>query len=258
MDWEKQLEPSFSADTAALQSRRPLVLCLTNYVAIAFNANALLAVGASPMMSFSPEEIPELTAQCDALYVNIGCLDTQQAESMRLAVAEARKNGKPWVLDPVGVGASRLRMRLCRELMERSAPAVIRGNASEILSLSGQPAKAHGIDAAESSAHALDAAKKLAAASRSVVVVSGATDYIVDAEREVSVSRGHERMEKVTAMGCTASALVAAFTAVDADNLQAAANAMWLMGTAGERAAAVTEGTGSFAVAFLDELSTLI
>ena len=258
MDWEKLHVPSFSADLAALRARRPLVLCLTNYVAIAFNANALLAVGASPMMSFSPEEIPELAAQCDALYVNIGCLDTQQAENMRLAVAEARKNGKPWVLDPVGVGASRLRMRLCRELLALSAPAVIRGNASEILSLSGQPAKARGTDAAESSAHALDAAKKLASASRSVVVVSGATDYIVDTKREVSESRGHERMEKVTAMGCTASALVAAFAAVDADYLQAAANAMWLMGTAGERAAAVTEGTGSFAVAFLDELSTLI
>lgn len=258
MDWEALREPSFSADLAALRARRPLVLCLTNYVAVSFNANALLAIGASPMMSFCPEEITELAARCDALYVNIGCLDMQQAETMRRAVAAAGECGKPWVLDPVGVGASRLRVRLCRELLALSAPAVIRGNASEILSLSGQPAKAHGIDAAESSVYALDAAKKLAAASRSVVVVSGATDYIVDAEREVSVSRGHERMEKVTAMGCTASALVTAFTAVDADCVQAAANAMWLMGTAGERAAAGTEGTGSFAVAFLDRLSTLL
>lgn len=257
MDWEKHFEPSFHEDMSALRARRPLVLCLTNYVGISFNANALLAVGASPMMSFCPEEIAELTALSAALYVNIGCLDMQQAESMRRAVEEAGKLGKPWVLDPVGVGASRLRTQLCRELMQISTPAVIRGNASEIICLSGQQARTHGIDSAESSQNALVAANQLAAETKAVVVVSGATDYIVDGKQEISNSRGDAMMERVTAMGCTASALVAAFTAVNSNYLQAAANAMVLMGMAGERAVASARGTGSFAVAFVDELSTL-
>lgn len=257
MEWNESHELFFREDISALRSRRPLVLCLTNYVAISFNANALLAVGASPVMSFSPEEITELTAKCDALYVNIGCLDMQQVETMRKAVIAAGEYGKPWVLDPVGAGISRLRLQTCRELAALSRPAVIRGNASEILCLSGHQAQVHGIDTAESSMAALDAAKELAAEVQAAVVVSGVTDYIVDVKREVSVSRGHAIMEKVTAMGCTASALVAAFTAVDADYVQAAANAMWLMGTAGECAVVGTAGTGSFAVAFLDKLSTL-
>ena len=129
--------------------------------------------------------------------------------------------------------------------------------ASEIICLSGQAARSHGIDTAESSTDALSAARKLAVETGSVVVVSGATDYIVDAEREISITRGHVMMERVTAMGCTASAMVSAFTAVDSDYLRAAANAMWLMSIAGESAAVEATGTGSFSVAFMDSLSTL-
>ncbi len=255
MDWEKSKETGFGIDVSAIRGKKPLILCMTNYVAMGTNANALLAIGASPMMSFCPEEVEELVSQSAALYINIGCLDLQQISAMRKAVSTAAAARKPWVLDPVGVGASHLRMQTCRELIALEKPSVIRGNASEIRCLSGESNRICGVDTIDDSCSAVPAARKLAETACSVVVVSGATDYIVDAEREVSVSRGHAMMEKVTAMGCTASALVAAFAAVDDDAFRASANAMLLMGLCGEAAAVRSCGTGSFLPAFLDALS---
>ena len=249
----------FVSDCAAVRAQSPLVHCITNYVAMEFNANALLAVGASPLMSFCPEEMKEIAAIASALVVNIGCLDRQEIEAMKLAADAMSRLGKPWVLDPVGAGASRIRTETCLRLIRDYCPAIIRGNASEILVLAGSTIVSRGVDSSASSGDAVEAARALARETGAVVSVSGAVDYITDGERVGTVHNGSPLMSRITAMGCTASALTGAFAAVQPDAFQAAWSAMALMGLAGDLAASRLTpdlGTGTMSVAFLDALST--
>jgi hydroxyethylthiazole kinase len=114
----------------------PLVQCITNFVSMDIMANTLLAAGASPAMVHAVEEISEFTALANALCINIGTLSPEWIFSMKAAALRANELGKPWVLDPVGVGASRFRTERCLELITLR-PAVIRGNASEIMAVVG-------------------------------------------------------------------------------------------------------------------------
>lgn len=247
---------SFIRDCASVREKSPLVHCITNYVAMEINANALLAIGASPLMSFCPEEMEEIVGIASALVVNIGCLDMQEIDGMRIAAAAARRLGKPWVLDPVGAGASRIRTQTALSLIRDSKPTVIRGNASEIMCLAGEQIHSRGVDSSALSSDAVEGAKALALSSGAIVSVSGPIDYITDGVNVAKIENGHPMMARVTAMGCTASVVTGAFIAAGEDRLLAARNAMALMGVAGERAAARSAGTGSLAMNFIDELST--
>lgn len=248
---------SLQNDCALIRARSPLVHNISNYVAMNFAANALLAIGASPLMSFYPLEMEDLVKACDALVINIGCLDAQQIEAMRLAAATASRLGRPWVLDPVGAGVSGARAELCRELTGLG-PSVIRGNASEISFLAGADEHgSRGVDSTVESRDAVEAARILARSSGAVVSMSGATDYITDGTRLETVTDGDPIMPRVTAMGCTASSITGAFLAVDPDSFDAALNAMRLMGKAGKKAAGMAAGTGSFAVRFIDCLGEI-
>ena len=246
---------SFVRDCDAIRAQSPLVHCITNYVAMEVNANALLAIGASPLMSFCAEEMEEIAAISSAVVINIGCLDRFEIEAMKIVAAAAHRLGKPWVLDPVGAGASRIRTQTSLDLIRECHPAVIRGNASEIMAVAGAQIVSRGVDSANSTADARECAILLAKNSGAVVSVSGATDFITDGTRAVTVRNGHPVMSRITAMGCTATAVTGAFAAVDPDAFKAAANAMAMMGLAGEAAAAKASGTGSVGVAFMDELS---
>jgi hydroxyethylthiazole kinase len=136
-------------------------------------------------------------------------------------------------------------------------PTIIRGNASEIMALVDASVKSKGVDSSASSDDALESAKKLAAATSSVVVISGETDYITDGQSVHTVSGGNPIMTSVTGMGCTSTALVGAFAAVIDDPMLAATAAMAVMSLAGERAAERSLGNGSMQVNFLDELYNL-
>ena len=247
---------SFIRDCASVREKSPLVHCITNYVAMSINATALLAIGASPLMSFCPEEMEEIVAISSALVVNIGCLDRQEIEAMKIAARTADYLGKPWVLDPVGAGASRIRTQTALDLIRESHPTVIRGNASEIMCLAGEEITSRGVDSSALSSDAVEGAKALALSSGAIVSVSGPVDYITDGTIVATVENGHPLMARITAMGCTASVVTGAFVAAGEDALLAARNAMALMGVAGERAAARAAGTGSMEMHFIDELST--
>lgn len=249
------MRQKFVSDCRAIRTENPLIHCITNYVAMSLNANALLAVGASPLMSFRREEMREVVAKSSALYVNLGCPDEALVDAAVEAVDAAAEYGRPWVLDPVGAGVSRLRTDTALRLIRRNSPAIIRGNASEIMALAGIGGKVRGVDSLESSEAALESARQLATEYRCVVVVSGETDYITNGGRVLTVKNGNPLMSRISGTGCTVSALCAAFAAVDRDSLCAAWNAMALMGVAGERAAARSAGLGSMQVALIDELS---
>jgi len=82
-------------------------------------------------------------------------------------------------------------------------------------------------------------------------------DLIADDMRLTRIENGHPMMARVTAMGCAGAALVAAFTALHDDALEAAAAALLASGVAGEIAACEAKGPGTFQPAFLDALFDL-
>jgi hydroxyethylthiazole kinase len=250
------------SDLAAVRERSPLVHCITNLVVVNFNANVLLAAGASPVMAHAHEEVRDMAGIAQALVLNIGTLDPYWVESMTLALAAATARGIPCVLDPVGAGATPYRNATLEGLLAVAAPTVIRGNGSEIMSTAGAAVKTRGVDSSAAAGDALGAARALAARTEGVVCVSGETDHILDAGRRwARLSNGHPWMTRITGVGCSATALVGAFCAVQPDAWRATTAAMAFLGVAGEVAAEKTLarglGVGSMAVQLLDELQLL-
>ncbi len=224
-------------------------------------ANALLAAGASPIMAHAEEELPEMLGMASALVLNIGTLDTRWIASMRRAGTLAREKNIPTVLDPVGAGASRLRTETALMLLDVARPAVLRGNASEIMALAGSQAAGRGVDSLCGSEAALAAARILAATYGCVVSVSGEQDLITDGTVLLHIVGGSPLMTRVTGMGCTSTAITAACLAgarrAGLSALIGAAAGMSMMAEAGDRSAARCAGPGSFLIHFLDALSDL-
>jgi hydroxyethylthiazole kinase len=247
------------ADFRQVRETTPLVLSLTNSVVREFTANALLALGASPIMSDALEEITELVGLANALNLNIGTPTPRSAEAMALAAHAAKARQIPIVLDPVAVGATELRRKLADRLLQIVPSAVIRGNQAEIAALAGLPAVARGVDAAESSEEASVAVRQLAKRFGTVAVASGPIDYLSDGKTVIAVDNGHPLMARITGSGCVATALIAAFLTVRSNTLAAAVSAMTVMAIVGELAAehSRSEGPGSFRIRFLDTFDRL-
>lgn len=253
---------SLWADLQAVRERAPLVHSITNFVVMNFNANVLLAVGASPVMAHAHEEVRDMVGIAQALVLNIGTLEPVWIRAMQLALQAARTRGIPVVLDPVGAGATPYRNAALAELLQTGAPTVVRGNGSEIMSVAGLAASTRGVDSAASSNEAVDAARALANDLRGVVCVSGADDHVLDAAgRHATLSNGHPWMTRVTGVGCSASALVGAFAAVQPDPWRATVAAMACLGVVGELAAERTQaagaGVGRLQIELLDGLQLL-
>lgn len=241
-------------DLHLVRERSPLVHNITNYVVMNNTANALLAVGASPVMAHSTDEVAEMAGIASSLVINIGTLDAEWVKGMLIAGKSALEKRIPIILDPVGAGATSYRSKVCTQIVEECKPSVIRGNASEIIALFNANAKTKGVDSTNSSEAALNPAKALAKETGAIVVISGETDYITDGNIVETVKNGNPMMARVTGMGCTASAMVGAFTAVNPDFLEAATHAMSIMGITGEIAARSSKGNGSLQLNFLDTL----
>lgn len=239
-------------DVALIRQQSPLVHNITNYVVMNITANALLAVGASPVMAHAIEEVEEMAELARALVLNIGTLSSPWIEAMFLAGRTAKRRGIPVVFDPVGAGATAMRTRTALRLLDELAPSIVRGNASEIRALAGTDESTKGVDSTHGAEEALDAAQVLSARYGCVVSVSGARDLVVENRRMVGIDNGHPMMAKVTGSGCVATALIGAFAAVNSVAFEAAAHGMMLSGIAGELAAKSVEGPGSYQARFLD------
>ncbi len=243
-----------------LRQQKPLVVNITNYVVMNNSANALLAVGASPIMAHSRQEMAEMMSFAGALVINIGTLDSVWIERMAFAIEQANANQKMVVLDPVGCGASTLRTATSRRFSQLAERLIIRANASEIIALAGETAQSKGVDALDSSTAALDAAHALLETYGCNVVISGERDYVLSKDQEsggvsvAALNNGHAMMPLITGMGCSLSALTGAFAAVgETTGLAAAA----VLGVAGEMAAEQAAGPGSLQMQLLDALYQL-
>lgn len=248
---------SLISDLKKVRSQSPLVHNITNYVVMNNTANALLAVGASPVMAHAVDEVEDMVKIASALVINIGTLSKIWVEAMLMAGKTAKEKSTPKVLDPVGAGATPYRTQTCFEIIKQSSPEVIRGNASEIMALVNESSTTKGVDSTASSESAVESAKILAKDTGAVVVISGPTDFITDGQNLIKVNNGTPLLGKVTGMGCSASALVGAFIAVNKNFLQASAHAMAVMGIAGEIAAKKCSGPGTMQIQFLDALYNL-
>jgi hydroxyethylthiazole kinase len=244
-------------DLWTIRQNSPLVHNITNYVVMNTTANALLAIGASPVMAHAAEEVEDMVNIASSLVINIGTLSGPWIQAMTLAAKKARDRGIPIVLDPVGVGATPFRTDTAQNLIRTAAPAIIRGNGSEIMALSQAGVTTKGVDSTSGSEQALESAKNLNLVFGSTICVSGETDYILSKEEVIKVANGHYMMPKVTGLGCTASAICGAFAAVNPDFQQAASHAMAVMGISGEMAAKEAKGPGSFQMHFIDALYLL-
>jgi hydroxyethylthiazole kinase len=239
-----------------VRRRAPLVHGITNYVTMDITANALLALGASPAMAHAEEEVADFAGIADALVVNIGTLSPGWVRAMVIAAGTMVERRKPWVLDPVGAGATAYRTEVAADLARRG-PSVVRGNASEIMALAGGPQATRGVDSVHASEGALEVARWLAGDLGCVVAVTGAVDYVTDGDRTASIHNGHPMMARVTALGCTATSLIAAFLAVEKDPVQATVHALAVLGLCGELAARASEGPGTLRWRILDSLYSL-
>ncbi len=240
----------------AVREQAPLVHNITNFVVMEVTANALLAVGASPVMAHAAEEMEEITGLAAALVLNIGTLSREWTGSMRKALKTATECGIPVVIDPVGAGASRLRTVTALELLANSRQALLRGNGSEILALAGYSGGTRGVDSTASPVSAAGAAVELAARYGCTVCVSGETDLITDGSSLCRIEGGNALMPRITGMGCTASALAGAFAgaAGNGAGMLPLAAAMSVMAAAGTEAALRAGGPGTFLPLFLDAL----
>ncbi len=251
------LADSAYQDLKKLRNTKPLILNMTNYVVANTNANALLALGASPAMTHNPTDVEELMAFAQSFVLNIGTPTEEFLEAMHIAGKTAKRLQTPIVLDPVAAGATSVRSKAALSFIQNYSPRVIRGNASEILALAGAGGAPHGVDSSQSSNSALEGATELAKLYHCTVCISGETDYITDGQKKLAVLGGSSLMPLVTGLGCTATALIGAFLAVNPDAMQATAHAMAIMAVCGEIAAESAKGPGTLQLYFYDALYAL-
>lgn len=238
----------------AVRDRKPLIHNITNYVVMNFSANALLSVGASPVMAHAISEVEEMTGLAGTLVLNIGTLSPPWIEAMLKAGSVAKRRGIPIVLDPVGAGATRLRTDTARQIVSDVVPTVIRGNASEVLALVSETAATKGVDSAHGVADAEAVAIRLAREHDMVVAITGPEDLVTDGKRLARVQNGHPLMGRVTGTGCVASAVVGAFCAVGSDPFESTVAGLATFGIAGELGARTEPRPGSYHSLLIDGL----
>lgn len=242
---------------ARLRARSPLIHNITNYVVMNSTANALLAIGASPAMVHALPEVEDFAPLAQALVINIGTLSPSWVEAMEKAAIAANAAGVPFVLDPVAAGATRYRTDVSLRLLALR-PAIVRGNASEIMALAGETGAAgKGVDSTMTSEAAREAAAALARQARCVVAVTGAVDYVTDGGRMTGIANGGPMLSRVTGTGCMATALCGAFLGAGLAPYDAAVAGLAAIGVAAEHALAGAKGPASFQVALIDALHNL-
>lgn len=252
----------------AVRVKTPLVHNITNYVTVNDCANALLAIGASPIMSDEPLDVVDITSICGGLTLNIGTLNARTIEAMFAAGKRAAELDHPIILDPVGAGASTLRTKTAGDLLDQLPVRVIRGNMSEAKALAGGAATTRGVDVCpddvvteENLAESARFVSDLAARTGAVAAITGPIDIVADATHAYAIRNGSIMQERITGAGCMLSCMCAAYAvAYPEDILEAMVAAVVHMGFAGQIAASRLngdEGTGAFRGKLIDALSLM-
>ncbi len=260
---ENEIRSEMARAVDEVRKKNPVAPSITNTVTQDFVANAQLAVGGSAAMLYLADECEAMAKIAPALYINMGTAMPFYAETLPRAARALHENKKPWVLDPVGIGLSELRMKILVQLKEFK-PTIIRGNASEIIALAklwqliedSQGGKVRGVDSTEKVSSAKAAAISLAKFTGGAVAVSGEEDFVTDGKEEIICAGGSEFFTKITGSGCALGGVMAVYSAVT-NPFVAALTATTIFNQAGTAAAANANAPASFKVNFLDELYKL-
>ena len=257
----EQIKQNIVKAVEEVRATNPMAGSVTNTVTIDFVANAQLAVGGSAAMVYLPDEGECLVAAGGAVYLIMGTQFPIYTETIPRTAAAAFNAGKPWVIDPVGIGIGQQRTDLLLEVKQYK-PTIIRGNASEIIALASlwnlegtteDLSRARGVDSTDEVAAARDAAVALARYTGGAVAVSGQTDLVTNGEVVAYSHGGSSLMSKVTGFGCSQGGVLAVYACV-ADPFTAALAGVAHYNIAGRRAEELASAPASFKVAFIDEL----
>lgn len=266
---EDQLRTKIKQAVDLVRANNPLAGSVTNGVTMDFVANAQLAVGGSAAMVYLPDEAEGLALMGGAMYANMGTLMPIYEETMPALAKACFEAGKPWVLDPVGIGLGALREQILKAVALYK-PAIIRGNASEIIALANlwgieaatiaganQDATPQegprGVDSVHGVASAVPFAVALARYTGGAVAVSGEEDLVTNGYMLAYSKGGSALMSKITGFGCSLGG-VAAIYATQVPAFIAALAATAHYNCAGVKADLQSSAPGSFKVAFIDAL----
>lgn len=238
-----------------VREENPLIINITNQVTMNFVANGLLSIGASPVMTFAPEEAKDLMKLAKGVVINIGTLTPNFIQLAETYCSEAEKAGIPLTLDPVGAGASTFRTETCYHLLDRFKFKLIKGNASEIMALAGEGQTTKGVDSSIATAFAMESGQSLATKYGCIVLISGKTDVLVTPSTLKLFHGGSELMPKLTGSGCLLSALISAFISVHDNPPEAVSAGIVFYNQCAEFAAKKAQGPGSFFIHFIDALA---
>lgn len=253
-----------------VRKNNPLTHCITNSVTINDCANAVLAIGGSPIMAEDEEEMEEVVKIADVLVINIGKLSKEQIKAMNVSATHATKTNTPIVLDPVGAGISKLRNNTIEYIIENNNITAIRGNISEIkaianiIGLLNTESAAKGVDVSEDDIISRDnleingtLVKELAKKLDTIIIASGPLDIISNGETTVVLDNGDEMMPLITGSGCMLTSIVGSCVSVN-DPFEGSILASIAMSLAGEKARKQVDendlGTGSFRTFLIDYL----
>ncbi|AGB49786.1 hydroxyethylthiazole kinase [Methanomethylovorans hollandica DSM 15978] len=240
-----------------IKETRPLIHHITNWVTIYECANITRAFGALPVMAHAPEECADMTRISSALVLNIGTLTNELIDAMILSAKAANEKKIPVVLDAVGVGATKFRDYMAAKIIDSVNIDIIKGNYSEIAKLAGEKAQTKGVETTSINADPRKIAQELATSKSCIVVMTGKEDIISNGKKIFVVRNGHELMGSIVGTGCMAASVIGSFAAVNPDHFDAAKDALCYFGIAGELAAEVSRGPGSFKVNLYDEAFSL-
>lgn len=189
----------------------PLVLHYTNEVTINDCANITLALGASPLMSYSEEEVEEIVSVASSVVINIGTMNSSRLNLFVKAGKAANKFNKPVILDPVGVFATKTRTNFVNMLLNEIKFDVVKGNIAEIKFIGGLDVRGQGVDSFDDGEDISEVVKKVANKLGCIVVATGKVDFISDGENVIKVVNGTPKLKSVTGTGCMTGSLIGSY-----------------------------------------------
>ncbi|MGL4849751.1 MAG: hydroxyethylthiazole kinase [Clostridium sp.] len=237
-----------------LREKNPLVLHYTNEVTINDCANITLAIGGSPLMSYSKEEAEELVSISSAVVINIGTMNSERLELFLEVAKLGNKYNKPVVLDPVGVFATKARKEFVDKLLSEANFTVIKGNLAEIKSLAGLEFEGKGVDSEDGEIN-VEVLRRIAEKLNTTIALTGKIDYIADKENIIKVYNGVKMLKGITGTGCMTASLIGAYLGSGLNSFDSAKLGVLTMGIAGEKSYKDNIGLGSFRVSLIDNIS---
>lgn len=240
-----------------VKTTNPLIHCITNPISINQCANAVLAVGARPIMAEHPKEVCGITATSAALVINLGNITDVRISSISISAQQANEQQIPFIIDVVGASCSELRRAFALNIINQFRPDVIKGNYSEINAIYNNNYISAGVDAdtALTAEYMAEISKKLAEKYNTTILASGKIDIVADSQKVYFISNGTGQLANITGTGCMLGVLCGTFISVT-DSLSAAVTACVVQGICGELSA-TEKGNGTFMVNLMDNLSVL-